>query len=131
MKSFKLRDNGALVVALDLPGYGGSDSLSQYGPDEVLNAIVEAIVLLKKQTFPNSAGGCILIGHDWGGAITARLAAETEGLFDRAIYLNAPYVSLAACDFPHDFVCSDYSVRADAFGQAQFENVHEQEHRAS
>jgi len=62
--------NKAKLVALDLPGCGGSDSHSRYGPDEILNAVAEAIVQLKdrylsttsKSTSPQKS---ILVSHDW------------------------------------------------------------------
>ncbi|KAK5129062.1 hypothetical protein LTR85_000395 [Meristemomyces frigidus] len=75
-----LKQGGTKLVALDLPGYGGSDSSDSYGPDQVLNAVAEAIELLKRQylrTDGEQRGACILVGHDWGGAISFRIAAET------------------------------------------------------
>lgn len=60
----------AKLVALDLPGCGGSDSLSSYGPDEMLNAIAQAIVQLKsryssKPEASSSPKRSILVTHDW------------------------------------------------------------------
>lgn len=60
----------AHLVALDLPGCGGSDSHSFYGPDEILNAVAEAIVQLKGRYLEESSGSgspqrSVLVSHDW------------------------------------------------------------------
>jgi pimeloyl-ACP methyl ester carboxylesterase len=52
------------------PGCGGSDSHSLYGPDEMLNAVAEAIVQLKDRYLSTSSGftspqRSILVSHDW------------------------------------------------------------------
>lgn len=90
----------ANVVSLDLPSFGGSDGLPNYGPAEVLNAIVSAVIILKGRYLGlESAVGarrCILVGHDWGGAISSRLAMETTGLIDRVVIINGPIPKLFA-----------------------------------
>lgn len=86
----------AQLVSLDLPGCGGSDSLPAYGPNEVLNTVAETICQLK-DTFSKSSTGkprCILVGHDWGGVIGFRLAAESKGLIDELVTINSIYVSI-------------------------------------
>lgn len=84
----------AKLVALDLPGCGGSDNLPDYGPDSMLNAIAEAILVLRdchgSQT--GTAASCVLVSHDWGGVIASRLAAETTGLVDEVVVVNSTYV---------------------------------------
>lgn len=60
----------AKLIALDLPGCGGSDSHSRYGPDEILNAVAEAIVQLKDcylgtSSRSSSPPKSILVSHDW------------------------------------------------------------------
>lgn len=60
----------AHLVALDLPGCGGSDSHSYYGPDGILNAVAEAIVELKRRYLKESSGSgspsrSVLVSHDW------------------------------------------------------------------
>ncbi|EME43495.1 hypothetical protein DOTSEDRAFT_72764 [Dothistroma septosporum NZE10] len=87
----------AQLVALDLPGCGGSDSLASYGPDQMLNTIAGAIVLLKQRYLEYTPSSrCILVGHDWGGVIAYRIAAETKQLVDRVITINAPYMAYTA-----------------------------------
>lgn len=84
----------AKLVALDLPGCGGSDSLESYGPDQVLNVVAEAIVQLKAQYLVSKPSGrCIFVCHDWGGIVGLRLAAETRGLVDHVVAVNSLYVS--------------------------------------
>lgn len=82
----------ANLVSLDLPGFGGSDGLPNYGADEVLNAIADAVAVLKQRYLcpreGNKPGLCILVGHDWGSAIASRLAMETTGLIDRLVLIN-------------------------------------------
>lgn len=92
----------ATLVALDLPGCGGSDSLDRYGPDDVLNVVAEAIVLLKKrykaqdeELGVTEKPRCILVGHDWGGVIGFRLAAETSGLIDHFVPINSLHPAFA------------------------------------
>jgi pimeloyl-ACP methyl ester carboxylesterase len=82
----------AQFVSLDLPGCGGSDSLPKYSSDLVLNAVVDAIVLLKRQYLTRDGMKCILVAHDWGGVVGYRIAADTRGLFDRMITMNGVYV---------------------------------------
>lgn len=60
----------AHLIALDLPGCGGSDSHSFYGPDEILNAVAEAIVQLKNRYLKDSSISgslqrAVLVSHDW------------------------------------------------------------------
>lgn len=88
----------ANLVSLDLPGFGGSDALPTYSPDDVLNTITSAIALLKDRHLDlgdvDKPGQCILVGHDWGGVISSRLAMETQGLIDRLVIMNAPIPKL-------------------------------------
>lgn len=58
------------MIAVDLPGCGGSDNHSSYGPDEILNAIAEAIVQVKGRylyasSTPGTPPKTILVSHDW------------------------------------------------------------------
>jgi pimeloyl-ACP methyl ester carboxylesterase len=60
----------AQLVALDLPGCGGSDSHTLYGPDEMLNAVAEGIVRLKRRYLKDSSVSgspqrTVLVSHDW------------------------------------------------------------------
>jgi pimeloyl-ACP methyl ester carboxylesterase len=60
----------AHLVALDLPGCGGSDSHSFYGPDEILSAVAEAVEQIKHRYLKESSGSgspsrSVLVSHDW------------------------------------------------------------------
>ena len=88
----------ANVVSLDLPGFGGSDGLPNYGPDEVLSSVQMALVSLRQLYLPErhdqirTAGECIVVGHDWGGIIGARIAARTSGLINHLVLVNSVFV---------------------------------------
>ncbi|KAK4890327.1 hypothetical protein LTR27_010970 [Elasticomyces elasticus] len=88
LTSESLQASDAQLVAIDLPGYGGSDDLSHYGPNEVLNAVAEGIKQLKVLYLGDNKPFCVLVGHDWGGFISLRIAAETKGLIDRLVAIN-------------------------------------------
>lgn len=91
LNSTNLAAHNVKLVALSLPGYGGSDSPKDFGPDIVLNALTEVIAELRQQ-YAEKGGQTILLGHDWGGAIAFRIAAETHGLVDRVVVLNSLHV---------------------------------------
>ncbi|KAI7473578.1 hypothetical protein KC351_g11041 [Hortaea werneckii] len=96
LASRRLANTDNKLVALGLPGHGGSDIPKNFGAESMLNAIIEAIVELKKRHLDSGNqpgnGQCILLGHDWGGAIAFRIAAETERLVDRVVVLNSMHL---------------------------------------
>ncbi|KAI7233454.1 hypothetical protein KC330_g5366 [Hortaea werneckii] len=96
LASRRLANTDSKLVALGLPGYGGSDTPKNFGAESMLNAIIEAVVELKKRHLDSEIqpgnGHCILLGHDWGGAIAFRIAAETERLVDRVVVLNSMHL---------------------------------------
>ncbi len=83
------------LVALDLPGYGGSDGLPDYGATSVLEAVTAFVLAMREQHFAESyddaaeRGRVLLVGHDWGALIAYRLAAEAPMLADRFIVSNS------------------------------------------
>lgn len=87
------------MVAVDLPGYGGSDSLEKYGATEVLEALTEFIVAVRERCGvddPERARPTkrvVIVAHDWGGVLAFRLAAEAPQLADRFMVVNGPLVS--------------------------------------
>ena len=99
-----LLQGNALLVAVDLPGFGGSDTFPHYGAIEVLEALTEFIVGIREQyLFTDNDGDgqredqpnkVFIVGHDWGCALGYRLAAEAPCLADRFILTNAPHVRL-------------------------------------
>lgn len=80
------------LIAVDLPGYGGSDSLPNYGPYEVLEAMSEFIIGMRRQ-FLQEDRKCVVVSHDWGALICARLASEACELADHWIVTSGIIVS--------------------------------------
>jgi pimeloyl-ACP methyl ester carboxylesterase len=91
----------AIVVCVDLPGYGGSDSLEQYGPDEVLEALAEFVIAMREmylddgtETVAHDEQKTYIVAHDWGCVLAFRLASEASSLADRYILMNGPHPEL-------------------------------------
>lgn len=97
----------ATLVAVDLPGYGGSDGCNIYGPEEVLEALTEFVVAMRELHVDRQYYGdpddhvdkqahagqqVYIVGHDWGCVLAFRLAAEAPALADRFIVTNGPLV---------------------------------------
>jgi len=97
-----MRLQQAIVVCVDLPGYGGSDSLEHYGPDEVLEALAEFVIAMREmylddgtETVTYDERKTYIVGHDWGCILAFRLASEAASLADRYILMNGPHTELA------------------------------------
>ena len=88
------------MVALDLPGYGGSEGTYENdGATGVLEALAEFIIGMRRMFFSNTKGArgkVIYVGHDWGCIVGFRLAAEAPALADRFILSNAPHVCVTS-----------------------------------
>ncbi|EFE35589.1 uncharacterized protein ARB_05632 [Trichophyton benhamiae CBS 112371] len=83
----------SVMLAPDLPGYGGTDSLDVYGPTEILETLTEFIVTVRDQYNVYDGDGrtkrrVIIVAHDWGAILAFRLAAEAPQLADRFIISN-------------------------------------------
>ena len=105
LESSSLKDT-ATVIAVDLPGFGGSDSFDSYGPNCVLEALTEFIVAMREEhnltaevdwtqaqsTGESQGNPVFIVGHDWGCVLAYRLAAEASCLADRFIVTNGPLV---------------------------------------
>ena len=100
LKNAKL-DAKAVLIAVDLPGHGGSDSLPNYGPDQVLNILSDFILRMREQYIQLDSDGngrrgrVVVVAHDWGALLAFRLAAEAPQLADRFIVSNAVHPPLA------------------------------------
>jgi pimeloyl-ACP methyl ester carboxylesterase len=96
--SSKIRAD-SIIVAVDLPGYGGSDGMEKYGATQVLESLTEFIVGIRDlygiDKVENSARTrmVIIAAHDWGAVLGFRLADEAPQLADRFILSNGPLVS--------------------------------------
>ena len=75
------------VVALDLRGYNKSDkpeAVSDYALPELIADVADTIWALGYQK-------CILVGHDWGGAIAWAFAYAHPDMLEKLIALNFPH----------------------------------------
>jgi pimeloyl-ACP methyl ester carboxylesterase len=82
-----------VLIAVDLPGYGGSDGLSFYGPYEMLEAMTEFILDMRKQ-YLQVDKRLVVVTHDWGALTGSRLASEAGELADRWIITSGIIVGL-------------------------------------
>ncbi|XP_046582552.1 epoxide hydrolase 4-like [Haliotis rubra] len=75
------------VVAIDTRGYGDSDK-----PSGVANYQVSKVVEDLKQLIPALGyRSCVLVAHDFGGAIAWALTALHPDLVDKLIVMNCPH----------------------------------------
>jgi len=75
------------VVALDLRGYNDSDkpeAVSAYALSELVKDVVGVVTGLGYER-------CILMGHDWGGAIAWNVAYDHPELIEKLVILNCPH----------------------------------------
>lgn len=75
------------VVALDLRGYNDSDKpkdQSAYVMDQFIKDVKGVIAGLGYER-------CVLVGHDWGGAIAWNFAYAHPEMVERLIVLNIPH----------------------------------------
>jgi pimeloyl-ACP methyl ester carboxylesterase len=94
------------VVALDLPGYNESDKptdLSAYRLSELVEDVRGVIQGLGYDR-------CVLVGHDWGGAIAWNFAYTYPELVERLIVLNLPHPAkfAAGLRMPQQLLRSSY-----------------------
>ncbi|KAK6534191.1 hypothetical protein TWF281_005524 [Arthrobotrys megalospora] len=82
----------AHLIAVDLPGYGGSDAFPRATATAILTSLASFIISQKEK---KTCESCILVTHDWGSIVGFRLASEVGFLFTRCIILNALHPSLA------------------------------------
>lgn len=75
------------VVALDLRGYNDSDKPTEtaaYALPELIKDVEGAILALGYDK-------CVLVGHDWGGAIAWSFAYKHADMLEKLIVLNLPH----------------------------------------
>ncbi len=94
------------VVALDLRGYNDSDkpqNASAYIMDEFVKDVKETIAGLGYDR-------CVLVGHDWGGAIAWNFAYAYPEMVERLVVLNLPHPAKFAQGFrtPQQLLRSSY-----------------------
>ena len=94
------------VVAIDLRGYNDSDKpedKSAYVMDEFIKDVAGVIKGLGYDR-------CVLVGHDWGGAIAWSFAYAHPEMVERLIVLNLPHPAKFAQGFstPQQLLRSSY-----------------------
>lgn len=96
-----LNDDSVTLIVPDIAGHGGSQNLPNYSPSSVLPVIFNFILSMRRQhlssdhTNGKTKPKLILVGHDWGAAVSARIAAECPELIDHVILTNGPIVNHA------------------------------------
>ncbi|XP_072174842.1 epoxide hydrolase 4-like [Diadema setosum] len=74
-------------VAFDMRGVGETDApvgVKNYCMDELVGDVQELMKVL-------GYSSCVLVGHDWGGAVAWQFAARFPDLVDRFINMNIPH----------------------------------------
>ena len=77
------------VVALDLRGYNDSDKPAQTSDYEINELIQDVKGVITGLGYEN----CVLVGHDWGGAIAWTFAEAYPEMVERLIVLNLPHLA--------------------------------------
>jgi epoxide hydrolase 4 len=75
------------VVALDLRGYNESDKPQQQSAYVMSEFVKDVEGVIKGLGYD----GCVLVGHDWGGAIAWNFAYAHPEMLERLIVLNMPH----------------------------------------
>ncbi len=86
------------AVAPDLRGFNLSDQPSEVAAYRARH-IVEDLRLLIAHL---GAAQCVLVAHDWGGAIAWNMAIASPQLISRLVIINAPHPYLFAQALIHD-----------------------------
>ncbi|HEX2728843.1 MAG TPA: alpha/beta hydrolase, partial [Rubrobacteraceae bacterium] len=86
------------VAALDLRGYNLSDkpdSIEGYG----MNALLGDVAAVIRAEVHEKA---VIVGHDWGGAISWQFATRLPEMTERLIVLNLPHLSGLTRELAHN-----------------------------
>lgn len=75
------------VVALDLRGYNESDKPSELEAYQMPELMKDVAGVIKGLGYDD----CILVGHDWGGAIAWNFAYHYPHMVEKLIVLNLPH----------------------------------------
>jgi epoxide hydrolase 4 len=89
---------GFHAVAPDLRGFNLSDQptdLAAYRPRHLVADIAQLIAAL-------GAKDCVLVAHDWGGALAWNLSAQLPHLVRKLIIINSPHPALFARELTHN-----------------------------
>lgn len=86
------------AVAPDLRGFNLSDQPQQVEKYRAKHLVEDLRLLIKHLGHTR----CILVAHDWGGAIAWGFAAQHPDLVEQLIIINAPHPALFARDLTHN-----------------------------
>ncbi|XP_050400319.1 epoxide hydrolase 4 [Patella vulgata] len=75
------------VVAVDQRGYSDSDKPSGINSYKIANMVDDVKQLIPALGYRS----CVLVGHDWGGAISWLFAAKYPDMVDKLIIMNCPH----------------------------------------
>lgn len=84
LASLERSNEDSALIAVDLPGYGGSGSLDVYDASTVFEAMT-GFILQMRERYLEEDGKVVVVAHDWGTIISMRLASEAGVLADRWI----------------------------------------------
>lgn len=79
--------NDYKVVAIDLRGYNDSDKPSDRSAYQLSELIQDVKGVIQGLGYEH----CVLVGHDWGGAIAWNFAYKYPEMVDRLIVMNLPH----------------------------------------
>lgn len=98
--------NDFKVVALDLRGYNDSDKPQDKSAYVMAEFILDVEGVIKGLGYEK----CVLVGHDWGGAIAWSFAYAHPEMVERLIVLNIPHPAKFAQGFrtPQQLLRSSY-----------------------
>ena len=99
--------NDFKVVALDLRGYNDSDKPQDKSAYVMAEFILDVEGVIKGLGYEK----CVLVGHDWGGAIAWSFAYAHPEMVERLIVLNIPHPAKFAQGFrtPQQLLRSSYT----------------------
>lgn len=101
IRSSLASSKNARFVALDLPGFGGSDALDKHDATGVLEAVTEFILAMRDRYLDGEERAKVLVvGHDWGALVGFKLAAQAPELADRFILINSTLVCFLQAFLP-------------------------------
>ncbi|KAJ5652434.1 hypothetical protein N7507_009860 [Penicillium longicatenatum] len=87
----------SIMICVDLPGYGGSDSFDTYDTS-VLESLCEFCISIQGH-FCAKRLKALLVAHDWGCNLAIRLATEAPSIADHFVLMNKPFTDLAIENF--------------------------------
>ncbi|CAG8234408.1 unnamed protein product [Penicillium salamii] len=95
--SHKRISKDSIMVCVDLPGYGGSDSFDTYDTS-VIESLCEFCISIQG-LFCTKRLKTLIVAHDWGCNLAIRLATEAPTVADHFVLMNGLFTDLAIENF--------------------------------